>query len=433
MGVSKTYLLLVLFLITGLVSKAQDTLKLSRVQCEDLFLRQNLLLLAERLNISQAEARVIQAKLWPNPTAGLDDVNLWASQKQLSVFGEELRGFGGGKFGKNQQFSASLEQLIQTAGKRKKNIALEETNVQRSEQGFEDLLRNLKIEFRSTLTQLQYLQQLQALYQNQLRNVRQLTAATKKLVDQDFAPRGEWIRLRALELELANTIQDQKKELLETQKELKIMIHLPASVHLIITSEGFGRIFKADQLPVLNDLLEDAKNTRPDLKQMNLEKIYAGRLYEFEKAQRIPNLTLKAGYDRGSNFMFNFVGFGIAMDIPLFNRNQGNIKSARIGMEQVAILRDFKENSALNEVALAYENLLNARAHLNNIEDGYETSLDELQSKYTRNFSTRNIGMIEYIDFLEAYLNNKKIILEAMMEVSKKSEELNYSVGKDLI
>ncbi len=433
MGVSKSYLLLFLSVWIGFAPKAQDTLKFSRNQYEELFLRQNLLVLAERMNVTQAEARVIQAKLWPNPTAGLDDVNLWATQKQLDVFGEELRGFGGGKFGKNRQFSASLEQMIQTAGKRRKNIALEQTNVQRSEQAFEELLRNLKIEFRHLLTQLQYLQQMQTLYENQFRSVRQLTTATKKLVDQDFAPRGEWIRLRALELELANTIQDQKKELLETQRDLKIMTHLPASTHLIITHEGFDRNQQDDQLPALDKLMEEAKKARPDLRLADLEKTYAGRLYEFEKAQKVPNLTLKAGYDRGSNFMFNFVGFGVAMDIPLFNKNQGNIKSARIGMEQASLLRDFKEHSATNEVVLAYKNLVNARAHFNGIEAGYEASLDELQSRYTKNFSTRNIGLIEYIDFLEAYLSNKKIILDAMMDVNKKSEDLNHAVGKDLI
>ncbi|GIV43422.1 MAG: hypothetical protein KatS3mg035_0545 [Bacteroidia bacterium] len=98
---------------------AQDTLKLSREQCEAIFLKENLLLLAEKLEISKAEAIKLQASLWPNPNITLDEINLWTTQKQLGIWGQELPGLNGGNFGRNQQFTFSIEQLILTAGKRK--------------------------------------------------------------------------------------------------------------------------------------------------------------------------------------------------------------------------------------------------------------------------------------------------------------------------
>jgi outer membrane protein, heavy metal efflux system len=64
-------LILILFLFSFSV-KAQDTLKISREQCEAVFLKENLLLIAEKLNISQAEAMVLQAKLWPNPSLTIE-------------------------------------------------------------------------------------------------------------------------------------------------------------------------------------------------------------------------------------------------------------------------------------------------------------------------------------------------------------------------
>lgn len=62
----------------------ENILELDRVQYEELFLKQNLLLLAEKHKIDQAEALLLQAKLWPNPNLTLDEVNLWANTKQLS-------------------------------------------------------------------------------------------------------------------------------------------------------------------------------------------------------------------------------------------------------------------------------------------------------------------------------------------------------------
>jgi cobalt-zinc-cadmium efflux system outer membrane protein len=98
----------------------QDTLVINQKEAEGLFLNNNLDLIIQKLNINQAEAQVIQAKLWPNPEFSVDEVNLWATKNQLSP-GERLPPIIG-NFGKNQQFSAALEQRIETAGKRKKGL-----------------------------------------------------------------------------------------------------------------------------------------------------------------------------------------------------------------------------------------------------------------------------------------------------------------------
>ncbi|MCH5688037.1 hypothetical protein LWM68_29495 [Niabella sp. W65] len=96
---------------------AQDTLTLSRSQCEAIFLRENLSLIAEQLNVPMAEAEVKQASLWPNPQFTLDEINLWANRHQTG--GQEVSPPIIGNWGRNQQYAVSLEQLIYTAGKRK--------------------------------------------------------------------------------------------------------------------------------------------------------------------------------------------------------------------------------------------------------------------------------------------------------------------------
>ncbi len=413
--------------------QSQDTLQLNRRQYEAVFLRQNYALLAEKLEVPKAEAQLLQAKLWPNPTVTLDEVNLWAGQKQLAVFGDDLQGFNGGSFGKNQQVSFSIEQLILTAGKRKKLMALEQLNVEKSQQSFEELLRNLKIVFRNHLTGLQYLQRSSNLYQAQINALQKLTAAYQRQVEAGNMAKGEWMRLKALELELVKHKKEATKEINEVQKELRILLRIPSGVHLVILDEE-GTIVP-DRLSLLSlaALQDTAKTLRPDLKTAALDQRYFDRLLLYEKAQRIPNLTVMGGYDRGGNFMYNFVGFGLSIDLPVFHRNQGNIKYARIGIEQSKLLREHKSLAAENEIALAYQNLLVAIGFYERIETGYEATLDELLQAYTRNFTSRHISLLEFLDFLNAYLENKKIMLEAVKEIREKAEELNYAVGKDVI
>lgn len=110
---------------------AQDTLRISRDQAETIFLQNNLLLISEQLQIEQQKAEVIQAKLWPNPSFSINEVNLWATDKQTA--GQEVSPPFWGNFGRNQQVGFEIEQLIQTSGKRKKRIALEQLEVYKAD------------------------------------------------------------------------------------------------------------------------------------------------------------------------------------------------------------------------------------------------------------------------------------------------------------
>jgi outer membrane protein, heavy metal efflux system len=419
----------ILFIISHSVN-AQETLKLSREQSEAIFLKENLLLIAEKLEISQAEAMVMQAKLWPNPTLSISEVNFWDTEKQS--MGEDLPPLFG-DFGRNRQVGIEIEQLILTAGKRKKLVALEQVSVEMSKQYFEDLLRNLKIEFRNLLTNLQYLQFSRSIYQNQISSIRHLTQAYQKQVEQGNVPKGEYIRLKALELEISQNINELNKDVNDVQKELKLLMRLPAQAQLEITGDGYLKDIRQFNQLVLSDLIEQYKEHRPDYMIAQLEEKYFNKLYVYERAQRIPDITLGANYDRGGNFLMDFIGFGISMDLPVFNRNQGNRRYAQIGMEQSKVHFQQMNLSIENEIALAYQNLANAVDFYNQIEPDYESELDNLLTSYTNNFTSRNISLLEYLDFLDAYLGNKEIILKAGKEVNKKSEELNYTVGLDLI
>ncbi|HUH46115.1 MAG TPA: TolC family protein, partial [Arenibacter sp.] len=299
-----------LFLFYSISSFTQEILTLNRQEAEALFLKENLMLMAEKLEIPKAEALVTQARLWPNPTLSIDDVNLWATPSQKEPYGEELPPLFG-NFGKYQQFGISLEQLITTAGKRKKLIALEQVTADKSRTYFEDLLRNLKIEFRKQLTQLQHLQLKRAIYANQIHALGHLVRSHQKQVQQGHIPKGDYIRLKALELEFLKNSNDLKIEINAVEKELKILMHLPPDTTLALMDEGFHH--NRNELKGLNPalLIEQAKTNRPDLHLAELDQRQSDGAYAYEKAKRIPDVTLKAGYERGGNILYNFIGFGI--------------------------------------------------------------------------------------------------------------------------
>src|SRR5690606_7079943 len=166
----------------------------------------------------------------------------------------------------------------------------------------------------------------------------------------------------------------------------------------------------------VEQITESAKN-RPDYKLALLEENYSNKLLAYEKAQRVPDLTFGMNYDRNGNTMLDFVGIGVSFDLPIFNRNKGNIRKAQISIENAKVQKEQTVLTIENEISLSYKSLQQAIDFLNKIETDYEADLDLLLENYTKNFTSRNVSMLEYFDFMDAYLNNKKIILEARKEV----------------
>lgn len=419
-------------LFSSLISlQAQDTIRLSRQESEAVFLGENLSLLAEKLNIPKAEAAVQQAKLWPNPTFTFDEVNFWATDRQTGA--QEVSPELWDGFGKNQQFAFEIEQLIYTAGKRKKLVALEKVSVDQSKQYFEDLLRNLKIEFRSLLTDLQYIQLQQKALKNLFVSVQELTRAYERQLNLQNISKSEYARLKAKELELRKEIHDLQKSSSEVQKELKILLHQNPNSVLVIKDEGFEREVEESQILFATDFMEQAEGIRPDLQLAVLEEDYYSKLYDYEKAQRVPDFSLKASYDRNGGTMLDFIGFGFTVDLPIFNRNQGNIKIAQLGIEQSKIQTQQVRHEIQSEIFRNTQDLLNAIQLRDQIKKDYDLSLDELLSAHNKNLKNRNISMLEYLDFVDAYIDNQKTVLDVSKEVNDALEELNFAVGKDIL
>lgn len=411
--------------------QAQETIRLSREECEAVFLRENLSLLAEKLNIPIAEAAVQQAKLWPNPTFTFDEVNFWATDRQTG--GQEVSPPLWDGLGRNQQFSMEIEQLVYTARKRKKLVALEKVAVDKSRQYLEELLRSLKIEFRSQLTQLQYIQFQQKALQNLFVSVQELTQAYERQLANQNISKSEYSRLKAKELELKKEIHDWQRTSAEIQKGLKILMHQNPNSTLEITDDGFEREIEESQILFATDFMEQADEIRPDLQLAVLEEDYYSKLYDYEKAQRVPDFSLKAAYDRNGSTMLDFIGFGVSIDLPIFNRNQGNIKIAQLGIEQSKIQTQQVRHKIQSEIFRSTQDLLNAIQLRDQIKKDYDLSLDELLSAHNKNLKNRNISMLEYLDFVDAYLDNQKTILDVTKEVNDALEELNYAVGKDIL
>ncbi|WP_353103271.1 TolC family protein [Myroides odoratus] len=421
-------LTLSILVLSTCISQAQEkkqALKLSKEEIETLFLEQNLDLLAKKLEISQAEAQLIQARLWPNPTFEISEVNVWRTtdiEEQPIIFGN---------WGTSQQISLHLEQEIETAGKRRKRIDLQKLSIEERQTDFEIVLRESKLSLRNTLTSIQVLQQQQEIYQKQIDNTNLLITGYKNQLNQGNISQSEYIRLKAAQLQFKKELVDVSKELEEALKELKNFINIGTNTPIYVTNELEIPTKLVSELQI-EDWIIHAQENRPDIMLNDNLINQAKKQVEIEKAERTPNITLGVDYDRGGNIMRDFVGFGLSFDLPIFDRNKGNIKEAKLGVQIAELEAQNKKNEISNDIIEALRNYTQAQDLYNQIDADYELQLDKLLEAYVKNFQKKNVSMIEYLDFVEAYVDNKNILLETKKELNEQLENLQFAIGKDI-
>jgi len=397
---------------------------------EALFLKQNLQLIAEHMNIALADAEIVQAKLWDNPTFSIGEFSAWSTRGQREGEKEVVPPFSG-SFGRNLQFSAELSQLIQISGKRRKLVQREKVSKEMAIQEFEELLRDLKLELRKSIHEIIYIQSHQKTLKKQIEIFSLLVEKYQRQVMQKNLAKHELLRLQASLLELESESQENQINLSEQLKTINVFMGLEVSTLLEIKDSN--RTMPSPQNMSLTHLIETALDNRPDIKLSRLQTQYFEKSLSYEKAQRIPDLTLSLVYDRYGSTWKDFWGFGLSIDLPVFDRNQGNIKMAHISQQRSQHRARQQQNQVRHETVEFFNNYSQAYEFYNKIDNSHlSTEFDNMLEVYAKNFLNRNISMLEYIDFMETYKSNKQILLSAKKNLNIQFEELQHKIGVDI-
>jgi cobalt-zinc-cadmium efflux system outer membrane protein len=217
-------------------------------------------------------------------------------------------------------------------------------------------------------------------------------------------------------------------ELHKMYKSLKILLNITPETEISILSSTAAT--KNPQEIALNDLFEMAKRSRPEFLLSDLNIVHNEKLLVYEKSQRVPDLGLSVNYDRYGGVWKDFVGIGLKFDIPVFDRNQGNIKMAKLKIEQSAYNAEYQKNVILHEIAENYANYtLNYKFYKKLMDNDFSKDLENMLEVYSRNLLNKNINMLEFIDFMYAYKTTKQAILMAKKNLDIHFSELQFIVN----
>ncbi len=404
-----------------------DTLVIDKQAAEKIFLQENLPLLAERLHIDQADARILQAKAWPNPVFELNDVQLYNKPST-----DPSPGILGTDFWRNRTFGGQLEQMVQLAGKRKKNIAFETRSKELAESSFTDFLLSLKAEFRQRLSELSYLQQVAKDMHYQQEVISDLLRAQDAQYKTGNISQSQLFRLKALQISFQSELNDFNEQISNLQLQLKNLMALPPQTYLELSGNRLPYNAEYLKSKPLDELLQLAEQHSPALKSAENATQVKEAYLKVEKANAIPNINFLLSYDRNGNNQLDFAGAGFSMELPFFNRNRGNIKVASFEWEKAKLLQKSKTNEINNAVIKTWQDLSKAISLYESIDADYLDKLDDMIKALSENFAHRNISLLEFLDMFESFKDSKAKYYSTLYNIDLKKEELNYLTGTEL-
>ncbi|HET8580792.1 MAG TPA: TolC family protein [Nitrospiraceae bacterium] len=395
---------------------ASSTLRLSLDEALALFLRQNLDLITVRFGIDSARAQQITAALFPNPVLSIGTLSAYTQGQTLSRSG---------------QIYPQIQQLFEMAGKRGYRIEGAGFGTQSTEANFEDAVRQLSFTVKDTYYRIQLAQRrLSLAEENRDRFARILEVNTIRF-KKGYIAEVDLIRIRLQIVDFQSQVIQAVQEANAARSDLRLLLRLSPAVKLELTTELEYRRLDPD----ISALRLVALDARPDIRVKRFVQSQRMADLKLARAYRFPDVTAGGGYAiQGAKGPDNQqqVGLSMGVPLPLFNRNQGGISQAEVGVQLADAELQKTLNQVENQVDLAYRNLLQSRQLVEAYQAGV---LEDARSVLTIVERAYERGGATILDLLDAARTSRLIqqnYIETLFNYQRNVFLLESAVGREI-
>ena len=216
------------------------------------------------------------------------------------------------------------------------------------------------------------------------------------------------------------------------------LVQAKAALRLDVGFEAVAEDFDVDgdlayaKYPIaLDDLKRDALATRPDLLAAQQSLKLAQDTVALAFANRARDVTGEVEYDRAGDF--NALGFGISIELPFHDRNQGNIAHSQIAVRQAVESEIQARTSVLTDVVTAYATFQTSEKVVALYQSGYldqaRQSLETTQYVYQRGSGS----LLDLLDAERTYRATQLAYRQALAAYMTSAQQINFAVGKQVV
>lgn len=379
-----------------LAAQTRGPVRITLDEAIQLALQHNHNLQAARTTIRQSQAEETTANLRPNPV-------LTADAQFLPIF--QPSQFTGDYINETAQFDLGVSYLFERGKKRQRRLeaAQDATAVTRSL--VSDNERSLTFLVASQFIGVQLAESTLALAQQDLKSFQNTVNISEERVKAGDISEGDYLKIKLQLLQFQTDVSQAEVARVQALVGLRQLLGYESVPEDFDVAGNFG------YQPVtvnLEDLQSKALANRPDFRAAQQGITAAKSQYALAKANGKVDVTGTFNYDHISATNTGSV-FG-SFQVPIFDRNQGEIARTQFAITQAQELEQAASNQVMSDVRDAYEGVRSndqiVKLYLSGYLDEAKQSLDISSYAYKR-------GAASLLDFLDA-------------ERSFRSTELSY-------
>ncbi len=326
------------------------------------------------------DAAKLQAGLLPNP-----------------VFSFEIENFiGTGALSGTDAAEAtlSLEQRFETAGKRGKRKKVAALDRVLAGWDYESLRLDLFTEVSQIFVEVLGDQEKVKLAEDLLKLASQVAEAVERRVDA-----GKVSPVEAVKAKVA--LSSAKIDLNRSEREL-IASRLTLAAMWGSTDPKFksveGQLSPPATLPSF-EIVSERLSQNPELARWDAELAQRAAVVDLEKANAVPDISLGGGFRQFNETDDSTLVAGISMDLPLFDRNQGNIQEARATHSRAMAKREAVVLRIRTALAQAYRFLSTTHAEAEGLKNELLPGAEKAFSAVSEGY---RLGKFDLLDVLDA-------------------------------
>lgn len=410
--------LVVLAASVQVLAQAQDTLRVTVSEADQLLQQRSLVLLAQRCQVDMAEAERVQAKLFTNPSVATE----WSIRPSTGRFFDVAA--------PNGQMAVHAEQLFRIAGQRSLAVRAAASRVKLAEAEYAEVAAALRFELHSKLYRQFYLGRAVTAITSQLDLLKGVVDAYGDQFDKGNVSLKEVARLRTAYFQLNDERTRLRQELNGIQEDLRTLL---MDDRTVIASPMARELTPIRPLPQDSlSLIALAEANRPQLKVAEAELEASEWELRLQKRLAYPDLALGYTYDRNSNYLPNYNGLNAGIAVPLFDRNQGGIRRAQAQERMARSQADLTRQRVRQQVQRALADLRALQQHYTGTTRGLDEQLDQLSESLIGNYVKSNLSLLEFTDLFEAYTSGIISINALKADLQQAYGELEYVTGERL-
>jgi cobalt-zinc-cadmium efflux system outer membrane protein len=329
----------------------------------EIFMRQNLQLVAARYDVETAAAEKLTARLRPNPqfTIGLADLPVNLS----------------GPLIKEQTYNYGIARTIELGGKRGKRIETADANSELARGQFQMVVWQLTNDLKRKFYTVVLNQSLLNLAQENETTFTEIVKHTTELVKAGEISGLDLDRVEVEKLKFDTDLANAERDYEVALRDLRFAL---GGDYRAMEIDVTGSIDYEPHQFSHDELLDLALAARPDLKAAKLSERAADANIRLQNAQRIPDLTLGGGVEQVPTGTSSYT-FGVGLELPVSNRNQGERAKALIEKKKAQNQEQFLTNQVMSDVDKALVAFEKQRHRVDLYRTGVITKVNDIQAK----------------------------------------------------